>query len=108
MLTDSEMSNQSYVRASKCYVSLGQLDKAEEVLAQIDDASVTQQRRLVQRIRFGLERALDQLERSEYSASKMSALMVLEHTDECVLAKVVLIDSLIGLKEYDEARKLAK
>jgi tetratricopeptide (TPR) repeat protein len=98
----------SFLRASKCYVALGKLEDAEKILGTFEDNAILQQRNLIRRIKGDLEKAQTQFENEQFGASKMTALMVLERAEDCMPAKVILIDSLIGLGEFDEARKLAK
>eukprot|EP00475_Leptophrys_vorax_P024295 TRINITY_DN3351_c0_g1_i1.p1 TRINITY_DN3351_c0_g1~~TRINITY_DN3351_c0_g1_i1.p1 ORF type:complete len:311 (-),score=73.88 TRINITY_DN3351_c0_g1_i1:35-967(-) len=98
----------NYINASNCYIALGKLSKAEFILTGINDFAVCHRLAFVRSLRATLSAAIDHLASRQYSESKASALKVLEKSNDCFEAKIVLFDSFIGLGEIKEAKALSE
>jgi DnaJ family protein C protein 7 len=79
------------------------LDKAELILNGLNSFEIVHQQNLVRFVRNALIRAQEQLDAKRFVESKATAKAVLERSKDCVEAKMVMFDSMIGLGEISEA-----
>lgn len=101
----------SYVRASKCYLALGNFEEASSVLSgllQLNPylSSLIQQKKLVERVKSEWENALARAEAQDWSTARLLLKNIHEHCEHFNPATRLYAEALLSCNMINDARQL--